>query len=157
MVIAPCFYSETSCVIQPACALQGMFGDALEAFLSVLDGVTLADLASVPLVLTAQGTSVRAVVDSAFANAGCTPEITCEPTYMMTAIAMVRAGLGVTILPHNVVPRGLNAEVRRLKPPHVRELFAFTRQEWSPLAKSFLDVLQELRWHGRPHNATTIP
>ncbi|MGF6770694.1 DNA-binding transcriptional LysR family regulator [Paraburkholderia sp. GAS199] len=61
--------------------------------------ITLADLTSVPLVLTAQGTSVRAVVDSAFANGNCTPDIACEPTYMMTAVAMVRAGLGVTILP----------------------------------------------------------
>ncbi|VVE16813.1 HTH-type transcriptional regulator GltC [Pandoraea cepalis] len=61
--------------------------------------VSLTDLASVPLVLTAQGTSVRAVVDGAFASGGCAPEIACEPTYMMTAVAMVRAGLGVTILP----------------------------------------------------------
>ncbi|VVE89174.1 HTH-type transcriptional regulator GltC [Pandoraea bronchicola] len=59
----------------------------------------LTDLASEPLVLTARGTSVRAVVDGAFARASCTPEIACEPTYMMTAVAMVRAGLGVTILP----------------------------------------------------------
>lgn len=61
--------------------------------------ITLADLAGEPLVLTSRGTSVRAVVDSAFANAGHTPEIACEATYMMTAVAMVRAGLGVTILP----------------------------------------------------------
>jgi DNA-binding transcriptional LysR family regulator len=61
--------------------------------------ITLADLAATPLVLTAQGTSVRAVVDSAFAKARCVPEIACEPTYMMSAVAMVRAGLGVTILP----------------------------------------------------------
>jgi DNA-binding transcriptional LysR family regulator len=61
--------------------------------------VKLKDLVSVPLVLTAQGTSVRAVVDAALASASYTPEITCEPTYMMTAVAMVRGGLGVTILP----------------------------------------------------------
>jgi len=61
--------------------------------------LTLRDLATVPLVLTAQGTSVRAVVDNAFANARYIPEIACEPTYMMTAVAMVRAGLGITILP----------------------------------------------------------
>jgi hypothetical protein len=42
-------------------------------------------------------------------------------------------------------------------PSRMRELAAFTRQDWSPLAKSFLDVLQEQPWHGRPHNATTIP
>jgi DNA-binding transcriptional LysR family regulator len=61
--------------------------------------VKLKDLVSVPLVLTAQGTSVRAVVDAALASSSYTPEITCEPTYMMTAVAMVRGGLGVTILP----------------------------------------------------------
>jgi hypothetical protein len=55
------------------------------------------------------------------------------------------------------VPGGLDAEVRRLKPPLVRELVAFTRQDWSPLAESFLDTLQEQSWQSRPHNATTIP
>lgn len=58
-----------------------------------------ADLARQPLVLTAPGTSVRAVVDAALGATGETLEIACEPTYMMTAVAMVRGGLGVTILP----------------------------------------------------------
>jgi DNA-binding transcriptional LysR family regulator len=61
--------------------------------------IELNDLICEPLVLTAQGTSVRSVVDAALADARCTPEISCEPTYMMTAVAMVRGGLGVTILP----------------------------------------------------------
>jgi DNA-binding transcriptional LysR family regulator len=61
--------------------------------------IELSDLVCEPLVLTAQGTSVRSVVDAAFADARSTPEISCEPTYMMTAVAMVRGGLGVTILP----------------------------------------------------------
>ena len=42
--IAPCFGAATSCAIQPACVLQGVLGDALAAFLGVLDRVTLADL-----------------------------------------------------------------------------------------------------------------
>ncbi|MDR5837560.1 LysR family transcriptional regulator [Caballeronia sp. LZ034LL] len=58
-----------------------------------------ADLAREPLVLTAPGTSVRTVVDAALGATGDTLEIACEPTYMMTAVAMVRGGLGVTILP----------------------------------------------------------
>jgi Rrf2 family nitric oxide-sensitive transcriptional repressor len=43
--IVPCFGSGGVCCIQPACALQGALRDALAAFLSVLDRVTLADLA----------------------------------------------------------------------------------------------------------------
>jgi DNA-binding transcriptional LysR family regulator len=61
--------------------------------------IGLGEIVRFPLVLTAAGTSVRAVVDAAFERAGCAPVTTCEPTYMMTAVAMVRAGLGVTILP----------------------------------------------------------
>ncbi|MEX3959922.1 LysR family transcriptional regulator [Trinickia sp. EG282A] len=57
------------------------------------------DIVAHPLVLTATGTSVRAVVDAALAEAARAPVINCEPTYMMTAVAMVRARLGVTILP----------------------------------------------------------
>jgi len=57
------------------------------------------DLAHAPLVLTAPGTSVRAVVDAALSESRGPLDIACEPTYMMTAVAMVRAGLGVTILP----------------------------------------------------------
>lgn len=61
--------------------------------------VGLADLARSPLVLTAPGTSVRAVVDAALGGTTGALDIACEPTYMMTAVAMVRGGLGVTILP----------------------------------------------------------
>jgi Rrf2 family nitric oxide-sensitive transcriptional repressor len=42
--IAACFGSGTGCRIQPACALQGAFRQALSAFLAVLDDVNLADL-----------------------------------------------------------------------------------------------------------------
>jgi Rrf2 family transcriptional regulator, nitric oxide-sensitive transcriptional repressor len=42
--IAPCFDSGKACAIQPACVLQGVLGDALAAFLAVLDRTTLADL-----------------------------------------------------------------------------------------------------------------
>jgi DNA-binding transcriptional LysR family regulator len=86
--------------------------------------LTLADLADQPLVLTAQGTSVRAVVDSAFAEAQCVPHIACEPTYMMSAVAMTRAGLGVTILPASA--REMRAEPELVARPIDEP--AFTRR-----------------------------
>jgi Rrf2 family transcriptional regulator, nitric oxide-sensitive transcriptional repressor len=42
--IAPCFGHKETCVIQPCCLLQRALKEALKAFLSVLDGYTLADL-----------------------------------------------------------------------------------------------------------------
>jgi Rrf2 family nitric oxide-sensitive transcriptional repressor len=42
--IAPCFGSGNACRIQRACVLQGALGNALAAFLAVLDDTRLADL-----------------------------------------------------------------------------------------------------------------
>jgi DNA-binding transcriptional LysR family regulator len=61
--------------------------------------ITARVLAAYPLVLMDQGTSVRAVTDLAFNRAGVLPTAASEATYMMTAIGMVRAGIGLTILP----------------------------------------------------------
>jgi DNA-binding transcriptional LysR family regulator len=61
--------------------------------------ITLEDLAEFPLILMASETSVRSIVDAAFVAAGRLPTTACEPIYMMTAVAMVKAGLGVTVLP----------------------------------------------------------
>jgi DNA-binding transcriptional LysR family regulator len=61
--------------------------------------ITAAVLANYPLVLMDQGTSVRAVTDAAFNKAGLIPMSASEATYMMTAIGMVKAGMGLAILP----------------------------------------------------------
>ena len=42
--LVPCFGSNAACPIQPACVLQGTLGEALAAFLAVMDRKTLADL-----------------------------------------------------------------------------------------------------------------
>ncbi|HET7879924.1 MAG TPA: Rrf2 family transcriptional regulator [Acetobacteraceae bacterium] len=44
MAIVACFAAPARCVINDACVLQHALADALKAFLSVLDGYTLADL-----------------------------------------------------------------------------------------------------------------
>ncbi len=67
--------------------------------LAGLSRITINAIAAYPLILMDPGTSVRAIVDAAFSSAGRTPRISGEATYMMTAVSMVRAGLGLTILP----------------------------------------------------------
>lgn len=61
--------------------------------------IVIADLAAHPLILMDAATSVRQVVDAAFAAAGVAPLVGAEVTYMSSAVGMVRAGLGVAILP----------------------------------------------------------
>jgi len=52
-----------------------------------------------PLIMMDPDTSVRSVVEAGFHAAGLIPQPAGEATYMMTAIGMVQAGLGITILP----------------------------------------------------------
>ena len=42
--IVDCFSSKNACKITPVCGLKSMFGEALKAFLEVLDRYTLADV-----------------------------------------------------------------------------------------------------------------
>lgn len=74
--------------------------------------ITLRELASESLILTDPESTVRHVVDHAFALLG-TPVIPVqEVTYIATAIGMVKAGLGVAILPSSALEL---EELRSLK------------------------------------------
>lgn len=71
--------------------------------IATLKRVTLRRLAEFPMVMMDQETSARHYIDAAFAAAGCYPSRACEVMYMATAVAMVRAGLGFTILPSSAI------------------------------------------------------
>jgi len=53
LALVECFRGSGRCAIQPACTLSGVLGEALRAFLGVLDQYTLADLANKPQALGA--------------------------------------------------------------------------------------------------------
>lgn len=61
--------------------------------------ITLEMVAAHPLILMSRGSSVRRHVDEALAERGFLVQPVQEPVYMSTAVAMVRAGLGVALLP----------------------------------------------------------
>ena len=102
------------------------------------------DLLDVPLVLTDGATSVRAVVDAAFRSQQREPLVACEATYMMTAVAMVRAGLGITILPATArevrAERGLVA--RPIADSSFRRPIAIVKRR----GRTLLPVAEEFVW-----------
>jgi len=102
-------------------------------------------LLDLPLVLTDPATSVRGVVDAAFLGLGRQPHIACETTYMTTAVAMVRAGLGLTILPESA--RELRVEASLLVRPILDDAFVrrvsfvkLRQRTLPPSAESFLEA-----------------
>jgi DNA-binding transcriptional LysR family regulator len=86
-----------------------LFSDQLHVIYRACDSTaaqessSAAVLASCPLILMARGSSVREIVDEAFAAAGVTAFPTCEVNHMSTAVALVQAGLGISILPSTAI------------------------------------------------------
>ena len=62
-------------------------------------GLSLAMLVDHPLILMDRDSSVRHMVDAAYAAVGRLAVPSFEVTFMSTAVGLVRAGLGVTLLP----------------------------------------------------------
>ncbi|HEY1945329.1 MAG TPA: LysR family transcriptional regulator [Roseiarcus sp.] len=111
-----------------------------------LKTITPVALAGFPLILMQRDTSVRAIVEAGFHAAGLMPKATCEAIYMMTAVGMVRAGLGLTILP------GSAREIKAEPGLHSKPIDdpAFTRpvsiikksgRTLPPLSQAFLEEL----------------
>jgi DNA-binding transcriptional LysR family regulator len=119
--------------------------------------VPLSALADRDWVLFGHGHGLSDLILEACALAGFAPRRTVQTTQVAAASHLAAAGLGVTLIPENVVPAGLDAATRYVKPPLVRKLFVYTRSEWPPLASTFVDALQRLRWPTKPDNATVIP
>jgi DNA-binding transcriptional LysR family regulator len=106
--------------------------------------VTAKVLAAHPLVMMHADTSVRAVTDAAFAKAGLMPAPVSEATYMMTAVGMVRAGLGLAILPLSAreVRAEPGLEARRIDDPRFTRPIALVKKRGRtlpPLARTFVD------------------
>jgi DNA-binding transcriptional LysR family regulator len=109
--------------------------------------VGLRELANLPLVLMESGSSVRKLVDQAFASIGQIARPAFEATYMSTAAGMVRAGLGIAILPASAFEMGelTGLRARPIKSPALtREIGVIekTGRSLSPAAESFLNVMK---------------
>ena len=118
--------------------------------------IDLAALADRDWVMFHSDHGLSELIRFACAQVGFTPRAAVQTGQVASAAHLAAAGLGVTLLPDNVVPADLAAAVRRLRSPIVRKVAAFTRQKPSPLASAFLDVLGEHEWQPKPRNATVI-
>jgi DNA-binding transcriptional LysR family regulator len=106
----------------------------------------LAALADRQWILFQPGHGLTEVVEGACRRAGFQPRIAVRTTQVEAATRLAAAGLGPAMVPGNVVSPDLHPTVVKLDPPVVRELAAYTRSEWSPLASAFLEVLKAGDW-----------
>ena len=111
--------------------------------------ITLKYLATFPLILMVSGTSVRNMVDRAFESIEEVVVPAFETVHMSTAVALVRAGLGLTIEPSSAMElasfKGLKFRAIRYK-GFIRQIGIIQNMQrsLSPSAKIFIDMLKGL-------------
>ncbi len=109
--------------------------------------VALKSLAAFPLILMDLETSVRDLVDRAFESIGVSPVPAFEAAHMSTAVALVRAGLGITIEPSSAMELASFKGLRFRAISHkglVRQIGVIrnARRSLSPSAEAFTGVLK---------------
>ncbi|HEV8153489.1 MAG TPA: LysR family transcriptional regulator [Solirubrobacteraceae bacterium] len=128
-------------------------GDALRR----ADGpLALADLADREWVLFEREHALAQLVDRLCAAEGFTPRAAVRTPQIAAVAALAGAGLGPALVPANILSGPMRAAARSLDPPRARELCAFTRSAWSPLARAFLDVVAEQPWPGLSPGAVGV-
>jgi DNA-binding transcriptional LysR family regulator len=92
-------------------------------------------------ILYQPGHGLEDVVLFACAQAGFSPRPAMRTGQAEAAVRLAASGLGVAMVPVNVIPEPLTATVRHLHPPVVRELAAYARTQFAPAAEAFAAVV----------------
>jgi DNA-binding transcriptional LysR family regulator len=106
-------------------------------------GIKLERLADRHWVLYDAAYGLSDVVTAACLNAGFRPNGAIETSQAEAAARLAAAGLGPALVPVANLPPELAGFARRLAPPVVWEIVAYTRTAWSATALAFLDIVAE--------------
>jgi DNA-binding transcriptional LysR family regulator len=112
--------------------------------------ITAQSLARHPLILMDEESTVRQIVDRAFTDAGRAIKPIIEATYMSTAVGMVRAKLGVALLPSTAIEAKASGRLRS-RPIEgknfVRPIFVVRKEGRSlpPASENFLAMLATMQ------------
>jgi DNA-binding transcriptional LysR family regulator len=96
---------------------------------------------------------LHGVVMTICAGAGFAPRDAVRTAQVEAAARLAAAGVGVAIVPANIVPSDLAAHVRVTDPPIFRKLAAYARVEWSPQAEALIAALRASTWVEPPSDA----
>ncbi|HEU5362032.1 MAG TPA: LysR family transcriptional regulator [Gaiellaceae bacterium] len=104
--------------------------------------ITLEDVRDRDWVLYHPDHGLAGVVEAVCRQAGFRPRGTVRTSQAEGAVRLAAAGLGIALVPDNIVLRELDCAVLRVEPHLVREVAVYARAPWSPTAEAFVDVLR---------------
>jgi DNA-binding transcriptional LysR family regulator len=118
--------------------------------------IALTALAQRDWVLFEREHALGQLTEALCAAEGFSPRPAVRTAQIAAVPVLAAAGLGPALVPVNIVAGPQRRSVRPLDPPRARELCAFTRAAWSPLARAFLDLLAEEPWPQREPGAIAV-
>ncbi len=136
-----------------------LFADRLCAFipgdhlLARRETAALKDLAAFPLIVTGKDSSVRELLEKSLKREKTSFKVAFETNYMTTAIGMVRAGLGIAILPESAATLENPGQMRCVfiaRPTLSRKIEIIQRKDrsLSPAAQKLAEILTRMAGPG---------
>jgi DNA-binding transcriptional LysR family regulator len=123
--------------------------------LSDREAVGLEELADREWVLYHPDHGLAGIHEEICVSAGYVPFGAVRTSQAEAAARMAAAGLGLALVPDNIVLSGLDCAVVRLEPRVFREVAVYARVGWSPTAEAFVDMLRSTAGP-RPEGARLI-
>jgi DNA-binding transcriptional LysR family regulator len=95
------------------------------------------------------------IVEEVCRRSGFTPRGTVRTSQAEGAVRLAAAGLGIALVPENIVVGGIDCGVVRLEPRLVRQVAVYARVALSPTAAAFVDVVRAAA-KPRPSGSETL-
>jgi DNA-binding transcriptional LysR family regulator len=105
--------------------------------------VSMSDLADQLWVHYTPPSGLADILDAACERAGFQPRVAVRTEQSASALNLSRAGLGITLLPGNVVPGHFDGRVLFPDPPVLRTLSVYTRVRPDPITATFVDAIAQ--------------
>jgi DNA-binding transcriptional LysR family regulator len=117
--------------------------------------VRLEELSEREWVLYHPDHGLAGIVEEICRRAGFTPRGTVRTSQAEGAARLASAGLGLALVPDNIILPGIACAALQLVPRLIRNIAVYARSDWSPTAAAFVDVLRADA-RPRPRGATAI-
>jgi DNA-binding transcriptional LysR family regulator len=113
--------------------------------------VRLSELAAWEWVHYTPPSGLGDVLNAACADAGFEPHAAVRTEQAPSALNLARAGLGITLVPGNVVPATYDGVLARTEPPVRRPLSVYTRVKPDPITAAFVSAISNDTLTNPPH------
>jgi DNA-binding transcriptional LysR family regulator len=118
--------------------------------------IDIAELADRRWVHFVHGHGLAQVLDMRSGAAGFSPRVAVRTSQVAAAPQFAAAGLGPALVPDHIVTESVRHLIRPARPRLVRRVVAFTRSEWSPITRAFLDALRDYPWRPKARAAVDL-